>query len=267
MHISVLAWLYKISQQISNSCTHPDIFGHYPHVLTLAMCFQLSAWTEDWSILVSLHLTQFDDDSEFELSLPNAECFREFLQSVNFHPFLAALDTDAGRVASRAEKEHLKFSLHDRLEKSGKRELHRWWGLDADYDEEEYNDTPFPMHPIPIGDWVELETSIAQGEGTGVLVSSLVHSMARYMHSLHYKVDMLKDQLRAMERAGPRSGDWTEVIAKFPFLSDCDDHVRQTPNTKPMLLSRTSAVTPSFDHSIMHTPSVLFSLQYSVYIL
>jgi hypothetical protein len=163
-----------------------------------------------------------------------------------FHPFLKALDTDAERVAAREQRAQSAVDLRELLMRNGTTELHRWRGTDEDYDEEAFADTMFPKIPLPLYDWVFLRDDLmAKGREEENKIPFLINSLARYAHALHYKIDDLTDQLanmRSVERSTARG--WDVLLAKYPFLAECDDHVRQTPHVTPLMLSRTSAVTP-----------------------
>jgi hypothetical protein len=218
----------------------------YPNTFTIAMCFQAFEWCISMLDRGAEQLDQFEDENEFKLCERDADRLCQFLLSDSFTPLLTALDTDQARVEERELRATLTRDLKERLHSMGTRQLSLWLGGDlAQYDEEDYNDTAYPMHPLPAGDWVMLQqTLMPQGEEAEDILPRSINNLARYVHCMHYKVDRMLELLRAKHGDGSEQvRNWEELVNKFPFLAACDDHVRHTPNPPPLLLSRTSAVT------------------------
>jgi hypothetical protein len=191
------------------------------------MCFQEFQWCIEMLGRGADQLDQFEDENEFKLCERDAVRLCNFLGSDSFWPVLDALDMDQGRVQERvnlaANKRGLQESLHD----MGTRQLHLWLGLPRDdYEGEDYSQSPYPIHPLNPNDWVKLkEVLMPQGDVADNMIPRLIDDMARYMHMTNYKIDRLRQQVRANGASESQAAlDWEQTVNKYPFLADCDDH-------------------------------------------
>jgi hypothetical protein len=205
------------------------------------VCFQVNAWCAEMHPRVKHHIGQFEDADDFKLDTDLAICLAGFFRSLDFTPFLTALDTDQERVAVRRKRAANIASLKEKLAYEGRVELHRWTKDPEEFDADSYPDLPYPMHPVAAADWVHLrKVLMVEAQETNQILPRCVNDLARYVHNLHYKVDHLMDLLQGKSEESVVR-DWENEVARYPFLSECDDHVRSTPTIVPILLARTSA--------------------------
>jgi len=185
-----------------------------------------------------------EDEDDFMLHAPAAQRLLKFLGSAPFAAFLTALDTDSGRVAERERHAAQMNDLKELLSMNGHRELHRWLGETNEFDDADFEHVKLPKLPMSSAAWVRLrEVLIPEADDKDDGVPAIVNNLARYSLALHYKLDAVLEMCRAKESDdGSLARNWNYAVNKWPFLVDCDDHVRQTPDDTPLLLSRTSAV-------------------------
>jgi hypothetical protein len=227
-------------------CKYPNVFRGCANILAFLLATSLSqgpGWCKQ--VFDKIQVGEFNDRDDYKLHKPDAVLLQKFLAGKDFRPFLTALDTDADRVENRRQQALSAECLKDQVQVTGRRTLGRWLHPDEEYDEEKYLGVTYPPNPLRITDWVHLtEALLLQGESQDDSIPRMINDLARYVHSLHYKVDSVRELVLDGNNGGASLGrDWEELSAKYPFLEQCDEHVRRTPNIAPMMLARTKAVT------------------------
>ena len=213
----------------------------------------MDAWCTDVFDDMLDHLTQYDEEDEFELRPVDNKVLHDFFIGTKFSPILTALDTDALRVADRMERKNAVSDSKEYRRDVGLRELSRWLDEEKEFDEDEFNQHQNPKLPMRYGDWLDLidvvdrrrlpMTDDETGEkGRVRMLAKAIVALTSYATNLHWKLDHLLHHTITPTVAGTQAL-FDQLLVKYPFLARCDDHVANVvPNEEPIELGRTSKV-------------------------
>ena len=190
------------------------------------------------------HLGDFDQEEDFQLDHLGAAGLRTFLRGPYFLHFLAALDLDRERVALREEEGESMLKLQESNDDLLNYHLKKWIEDEGHLDPADYESTKMPGPALPMKDLVSLKNILMpQGLLDNDLTPANLYDLAIYSQLTNLKVNMLLDMVTAQGLVVQNSAPgWDDMVLKFPFLSQCDDHVRNVPRGTPLQLSRTRAM-------------------------
>lgn len=223
-----------------------------------ALLTDLPGWCAAAFEDVALVISQFDEEDDFLLTPANQKGLQDYLTSARFAPFCEALDQDRERVEARLKKAQGVRFFKDCTRDAGLEALAQWTGHlggrgAEEFDPDDFAHVPSPEAPIKWPLWNELACRArahgASPSGEGPMVAQAFSSLLSYVYKLQWKVDHL---LRESQKTKPSSaGEFEALITKYPFVSQCDDHVAAVPNVPPLMLSRTAQVrTFSLSHAL-----------------
>jgi hypothetical protein len=180
------------------------------------------------------------------------------------------MDADRERVTRRAAEGTSKKELREKTENLSEAHLREWLEEQGDVDPADYADTKHPANAIPIADWVNLQTSLMPAAAAkGDVLPRSVDALAKYAQVNSYKLNavlaLLTRQGRMVQSTTP---GWEDMLAKFPWMAGCDDHVKNVPRSSPLLLSRTRAVSTTPPYYLLsftahnHSPLIAYNFLY-----
>lgn len=194
-------------------------------------------------------IQEYDEEDDFRLLPAEQSRLLKFMQSKLFSPFLEALDKDKKRVALRLAKAKDVRLFKERTRFDGLNELSRWLGKTREeFDEDDFAHMPNPKIAIKYEEWEDAVRVVREAPGgeesqIGFLVKAVV-ALLSYTNKMQWKLDHLLGLTQQNTASKPASG-YDAIIAKYPCLLQCDDHVKNVPNVAPLMLSRSEKVTSS----------------------
>ena len=213
-------------------------------LLRTSVCVQPEEWAASMLPQIRDHIGDFDEEDDFKLDEIGATGLRDFLRGPSFLPFLTALDIDRERVTRREEETLSMVKLEESHDHLLKYHLNKWIEEEANLDPADYDSTKIPSPALPIKDMVLLKNDLMPKAAiVGDITPGNIYALALYAQLTNLKVNALLDIVTAQGLvAKDSSPGWEDMLLKFPFLSQCDDHVKNVPRGTPLQLSRTRAV-------------------------
>jgi hypothetical protein len=192
------------------------------------------------------HFADEDLAVEYDL-LDTAEDFSKFVQGPIFVNLLAAMDNNKARIKDRVQKAAAREKFMGDIEDEAKTATMDKTGVcDEDL-------ATSPQFPLPPDEWLYLK-SIANPEGVpvddnkGFVILQTLNDLAAHAYKLQWQVDTMQQtfdrHVKGCNTVVGGGGSWKEdLIAKFPYLAQCGDHVWTIPpGTKILQLARSPPV-------------------------
>ena len=212
----------------------------------LCLCLQPLSWCEAACDEAVVFLPAFEDQDDpcFRLSQAQALTAAAYMQTAQFHPILISLDTDEERVKTRDKDNKDCSDYEDSRRTNGATEAATWMGIQEE-------DLPMmPNFQEPTSFNVQLKRMLLNGvdESTAPpcykMLVAMVLILGTQAHNMAWQMNTLRDYVQTRAESKADEPDHKEtLIARFPYLEDCKQHVWDIAHTKLItMLSRSEAV-------------------------
>jgi len=188
-----------------------------------------------------MHLNAEASNASHTLTDEQCKEMSDFILSDNFKPILSALDGDQSRVEEREIVTKLEEEMVRLRAEEGKLYVMGWMG-----GVEEDDVTPMPDLPVNPQTLVEMQRMRNEDPVVDTedwpnsrisshikLLMKMAEHHSRYMHNTQWQLNTLNSiasRTKNDSGGGPTKED---MIAKYPWLAECGDHVWTVPNRNP----------------------------------